>query len=308
MKAIRTTIITLALTLSSMVAMAQPMSFESVRMNARFLTDRIAYTLGIRDPYTIDAIYQINYDYIYGVNDYLDDVALGYRYDDYMSVCYARDTALERLLGRALWTTLMGYDYFYRPISFMNHRWSFGIYVHDRRHDYFYHPVPGHFHDYHGGHYFVGMRPIHGGNRIGPRHDWNSHVHHSPAYNRPRVEPNRHGNNPGYSIGGNNRPANNVNGNDRPGYNTNGGNRPGYSVGGNDRPGNNNNRPNRNVGGGDNRGQRSEGNTHSSSRVRTNTTPTRSGNVGGGGRGNGGQGFSGGGGSRGNNGGGRGRQ
>lgn len=234
--------------------MAQPMNYESMRMNARFLTDRMAYTLNIRDPYVINTLYQINYDYIWGVNDYLDDVALGYRYDDFMAVCYSRDTALERLLGRALWLTLTGYDYFYRPISFINNRWAFGIYAHDSRYNHFYYAVPTHFHTYHGGVHFHGMVAVHGGNRFGARHDW---AHCTTYYHdRHGVEPpHRQGNRPGgYSGNRNDRPAYNGNGNrnDRPAYNGNGNrnDRPAYNGNGNrnDRPayngnGNRNDRP-----------------------------------------------------------------
>lgn len=111
---------------------AQSMSITVMRNNARFLTDRMAFTLGIRDPYLIDEIYRINYDYIWGVNDYLDDVAMGNYYDDYMTVVSARDVALRTLLGKRTWKRLMGYTYFHRPIVFANHRWRFTIYDYDR--------------------------------------------------------------------------------------------------------------------------------------------------------------------------------
>lgn len=152
--------------LTSVAATAQPMNPYAIRSNARFLTDRMAYTLGLSAA-ILDDLYCINYDYIYGVNDYLDDVALGYRYDDYMAVVYARDYALRRLLTERQWALLMTYDYFYRPISFINHRWSFGIYLHDRHFDHFYYNAPRRFNDYRGGHFFGGMRPG-GGVNPGP--------------------------------------------------------------------------------------------------------------------------------------------
>ena len=53
---------------------AQPMSYDAMSHNALFLTDRMAYTLGITSEAIIDDLYRINYDYICGVNDYLDDI------------------------------------------------------------------------------------------------------------------------------------------------------------------------------------------------------------------------------------------
>ena len=156
MKTLRITLAALMILMTSVVASAQPMSVYAMRNNARFLTDRMAYTLGLPAA-ILDDLYYINYDYICGVNDYLDDVALGYRYDDYMEVLYARDYALRRLLTEAQWARLITYDYFYRPISFLNHRWSFGIYVHDHRMDHFYFGTPRLFNDYRGGRMFGGM-------------------------------------------------------------------------------------------------------------------------------------------------------
>lgn len=157
MKILRTTIAALMIMLTSIVASAQPMNVYSMRNNARFLTDRMAYTLGLSAA-ILDDIYCINYDYICGVNGYLDDVAYGYMYDDYMEVVYARDYALRRLLSERQWALLMSYDYFYRPISFVDHRWRFAIYSHDRHMNHFFFNAPRQFNDYRGGTFFGGMR------------------------------------------------------------------------------------------------------------------------------------------------------
>ena len=77
MKTLKTTIAAMMIMLTSLAASAQPMSVYAMRNNARFLTDRMAYTLGLSAA-LIDDLYYINYDYICGVNDYLDAVALGY--------------------------------------------------------------------------------------------------------------------------------------------------------------------------------------------------------------------------------------
>lgn len=223
MKTLRHTLAMLMILFTTAVASAQPMSYYSMRNNARFLTDRMAYTLGL--PLAlIDELYLINYDYICGVNEYLDDVAMGYRYDDYMEILYARDNALRRLLNEAQWARLMTYDYFYRPISFVNHRWSFSIYAYDRRPTYFYYGVPRRFNDYRGGHYFRGMepRPHFDGRPAGqPRPGRQGDMHpgmgpgHAGPGNRPGTpgaRPGNDGNRPGTPGAGpgndGNRPGN----------------------------------------------------------------------------------------------------
>ncbi len=160
MKALRTTLAAVVLFIGAMTVNAQSMSIAAMRSNARFLTDRMAYTLGISDPYLIDEIYRINYDYIWGVNEYLDDVALGYYYDDYMAVVTARDIALRNLLGVRLWNRVVNYSYFYRPIVFANHGWRFSIYDYDRYGvNRFYYHAPRPLVTYTGGHFFRGMTP-----------------------------------------------------------------------------------------------------------------------------------------------------
>lgn len=160
MKALRTTLAAVILFVGAITVNAQSMSIAAMRSNARFLTDRMAYTLGINDPFLIDEIYRINYDYIWGVNEYLDDVALGYYYDDYMAVVAARDAALRNLLGVRLWNRIVNYTYFYRPIVFANHGWRFSIYDYDRYGvNRFYYHAPRPLVTYTGGHFFRGMTP-----------------------------------------------------------------------------------------------------------------------------------------------------
>ena len=160
MKALRTTLAAVVFLIGTMTVNAQSMSIAAMRSNARFLTDRMAYTLGITDPFLIDEMYRINYDYIWGVNSYLDEVAIGYYYDDYITVCEARDLALRTLLGISAWNRLIGYSYFHRPIVFANRGWHFSIYDYDRygRHRFYYH-APRPLAHYGGGHFFRPMAP-----------------------------------------------------------------------------------------------------------------------------------------------------
>lgn len=215
MKAVKTLLIGMMMLISSAM-MAQPMSYNAMRNNARFLTDRMAYTLGITNLNLLEDIYRINFDYIYGLNTYLDDIALGYRYEDYLDLCEERDFALRMLLGDVIWNRLIGYDYFYRPITFHNHRWSFCIYEYDRNIHHFYYSVPRHYEVYRGGHFFGGMRPNRGIGDRGPgmaswgprtpRHDGGNNGRPG-GYNGSYSNQGRPGNNGGYANQG--RPDNN---------------------------------------------------------------------------------------------------
>lgn len=203
MKTLRNMLLSAVFLITSATTTAQPMSYYAIRDNARFLTDRMAYTLGIAAS-LLDDLYCINYDYICGVNDYLDDVALGYRYDDYMAVMAARDAALRSLLTYEQWQRLVALDYFYRPIAFRSNRWYFSIYRHDPHVGHFYFAAPPRYHAYRGGHFFGGMDPR-GGHA--PGHEA-GYAHRGYRFDRPG------GNQPGANRqtgdrGGNARGGNN---------------------------------------------------------------------------------------------------
>lgn len=242
MKTLRT-LLTVILLAGATMMNAQRMSYDAMSRNARFLTDRMAYTLGVTSMAIIDDIYRINFDYIYGVNDYLDDVAMGYYYDDYNLICARRDNALRYLLGEYLWNRLVGYTYFHRPIVFHDHRWHFSVYDYDHYgHHYFHYGAPTHYSNhYAGGHFFGGMPPRtvgHSGHVGDHNHGYSGPVHH-----------NDHNNNYG-APGNNSRPQGGSYGGSRPQGGSQGGN---YG----------NSRPQGGMNGG---GSRSQSNANSSSR------------------------------------------
>lgn len=275
MKTLKTMIATIALMVCTLTATAQPMSYAAMRNNARFLTDRMAYTLGLSSA-LLDDLYYINFDYICGVNDYLDDVAMGYRYDDYMSVVYERDYALQRLLTPGQWAILMTYDYFYRPISFVNRAWRFAIYAFDHRPNYFYYRTPRLYTSYRGGRFFHGMRPAPHRNVSGHRPGFRLEPHggggHPGNAHRPGV-----GNRPG---GDNHRPSGDVNrpngDNHRPDMNNrpDNDNRPSGTVNGRPSGSSDSSRGQSSVSG--NRGGRSESSVRGSSSSSRNSRSTRS--------------------------------
>ncbi|MBQ0141513.1 MAG: hypothetical protein KBT06_01720 [Prevotellaceae bacterium] len=211
MKTLRTTLAALMISLSSLMASATPMSYYVMRDNARFLTDRMVRILNLNAA-LIDELYCINFDYICGVNDYLDEIALGRRYDDYITVLSYRDAALRRLLTEVEWRLLMTYDYFYRPITFVDNRWSFGIYAYHHHSTTYYYAEPRYYADYHGGRHFGGMAPNHGTivvNNVNISNtNINSHNNHGGRSD------NRYGNN-NVEKNNNNRYSHNNVGNDR---------------------------------------------------------------------------------------------
>lgn len=249
MKTLRKQLLTAVFLIATASATAQPMSYYAIRDNARFLTDRMAYTLGIATS-LLDDLFCINYDYICGVNDYLDDVALGYRYDDYMAVMAARDAALRSLLTYEQWERLVALDYFYRPIVFRSNRWFFSIYRHDPHVGHFYFAAPPRYHAYRGGLFFGGMDPR-GGHAPG----------HEAGYAHRGYRFDRSGGNPQ----GANRPADNRGGNAR-GNNGNGYNPSSNRGTATGSRGNANNRGNNDRGNNDRaNGQRQSGNASSGS-------------------------------------------
>jgi len=237
MKTLKTYITILFILVASSVN-AQPMNYDAMSNNARFLTDRMAYTLGITSDAIIDDIYRINYDYICGINDYLDDIAYGRHIEYYEEICYERDRALQYLLGNIIWNRLVTYDYFYRPIAFANNRWSFIIYSHDMRLNHYYRHAPTYYHNhYNGGHFFhgIGYRMNHGrtmntvdkrANHGGTREMRFGNNGMRPNYQRGDNNENNRDNNSNYSNRGNgdNRVINRDNNNSDINVNRNNGN------------------------------------------------------------------------------------
>ena len=58
-------------------AEASAMSSSRVRKEARFLTDKMAYELGLSNR-QYDDVYEINYDFIYSIRYVVDDIVRGY--------------------------------------------------------------------------------------------------------------------------------------------------------------------------------------------------------------------------------------
>ena len=93
-------------TLFTMTVSASAMSYEQARDQALFLTDKMAYELNLTEE-QYQAAYEINLDYLMGVNSY-DDV-----YGTYWT---HRNLDLSYILLDWQYRAFVNATYFYRPI------------------------------------------------------------------------------------------------------------------------------------------------------------------------------------------------
>lgn len=176
---------------------ANAMGYEEARNEALFLTDKMAYELGLNDMQR-EAVYEINLDYFLNVNGYAD-VEGAY---------WARRNAdLRYVLADYQYRSFINAAYFYRPLYWDRGVWRFHIYSRYTNRHHFYYGRPLAWQSYRGGHargprsHYAGRSyhhapaprhghgPSHGGHN--PRHG-SGHGGHSPS----------HGGNHGGSHGG----------------------------------------------------------------------------------------------------------
>ena len=132
---------------------AAAMSRSKVRTHARFLTDRMAYELDLT-PMQYDDCYEVNYDFIYHVAPYMDDVVYGYRdaIEHYYTYLDYRNDDLRYILSAFQYARFMASEYFYSPIYSTGREWAFRIYTIYSNRSFFYFDAPSIFKTYRGGH------------------------------------------------------------------------------------------------------------------------------------------------------------
>lgn len=99
-------------------AAANAMSYKSARNQALFLSDKMAYELGLSDD-QYNAVYEINLDYIMCLETY-DDV--------FGTFWTRRNNELRFVLSPAQYQLYIQLEYFYRPVSWENKKFVFSIY------------------------------------------------------------------------------------------------------------------------------------------------------------------------------------
>ncbi len=124
------------------VTSASAMGYEQARQQALFLTDKMAYELNLTDD-QYEAAYEINLDYLMGVNSYDDLYGVYWR---------QRNLDLSYILLDWQYRSYLNASYFYRPLYWDGGYWHFGIYARYPHRDYFFFGRPHFYVSYRGGH------------------------------------------------------------------------------------------------------------------------------------------------------------
>ena len=139
------------LALVTMMATASAISYSQAREQALFLTDKMAFELGLTDD-QYNAAYEINLDYIMNVD------AVGDLYGPYWT---RRNNELSYVLTVAQYRAFTATSYFYRPITWTSNRFRFVIYDHYAKGRYFRAAPPG-YQTYKGGNRYYDNSPYRG--------------------------------------------------------------------------------------------------------------------------------------------------
>ncbi len=171
------TLITLALILSFASQMFA-MSMSNMRNNARFLSDRMAYELNLT-PMQYDDCYEINFDFIYAINDLMDDVVYGYgdAIERYYRLLDYRNEDLRFVLNARQYARFLALEYFYRPIYTTGRNWAFRIHSIYTNHSFYYYDVPSVYYSYRGAH-----SHLHFHNDYYTHRHHHHEIHHAPAH------------------------------------------------------------------------------------------------------------------------------
>ena len=89
---------------------AAAMTYTEARNEALFLSDKMAYELGLSNE-QYDAVYEINFDYFYSVNS---------RYDVGGTYWSRRNLDLSYVLTAYQYNLYTAMEYFYRPLDWYN--------------------------------------------------------------------------------------------------------------------------------------------------------------------------------------------
>ena len=124
-----------------------------IRVNARFLTDRMAFELNLNSN-QYDDLYEVNYDFLRNVDPYLTGMGRqdAYALDSYYRYLDERNDDLRWILSNMEYTRFLSLDYFFRPIYVLNHLCGLRVYQRYPNRDYFYYRQPAHYVSYRGGH------------------------------------------------------------------------------------------------------------------------------------------------------------
>ena len=120
---------------------AAAMTYTEARNEALFLSDKMAYELGLSNA-QYEAVYEINFDYFYSVNS---------RYDVNGVYWSRRNLDLSYVLTAYQFNLYTTMDYFYRPLDWYNGAWHFTVYGRYTNRNHFYRSRPTVYVTYTGG-------------------------------------------------------------------------------------------------------------------------------------------------------------
>ena len=158
------------------------MTSTEIRNNARFMTDRMSYELGLSGMQRND-VYEINYDFFYSVRDVMDDLADGYSYaiDRYYECLDLRNDDLSYVLTRRQFERFMNKEHFYRPLYVADRCCHIRIYMVYNNPTHFYFAAPLNFLTY------VGIH-----SRAHFTHGYYCNRYHHARYTGAWIRPSRH--------------------------------------------------------------------------------------------------------------------
>ena len=144
------TILTL-FTLVALTLCAHAMSYSKASEQALFLSDKMAYELGLSDD-QYNAVYEINLDYFMSISSS----------SDILGTYWARrNTDLQYVLTVAQYQAYTGTSYFYQPVSWVSNAFSFLIYnVYTKKK--YYNAAPSVYGTYQGGNRYYTESPYKG--------------------------------------------------------------------------------------------------------------------------------------------------
>ena len=142
------------LTLFTLVALtlcAHAMSYSKASEQALFLSDKMAYELGLSDD-QYNAVYEINLDYFMSISSS----------SDILGTYWARrNTDLQYVLTVAQYQSYTGTSYFYQPVSWVSNAFSFLIYnIYTKKK--YYNAAPSVYGTYQGGNRYYTESPYKG--------------------------------------------------------------------------------------------------------------------------------------------------
>lgn len=142
--------------LLAMLCLALPMwasGLGNVRVNARFLTDKMAFELHLNQR-QYDDLYEINYDFFYNIDNYVFAMARNdaRAMDMYYHYLDMRNDELRWILSDVLYGKFMAIEYFFRPVYALNNACYLRIYKVYPNRTFFHFGRPHHYLTYRGEH------------------------------------------------------------------------------------------------------------------------------------------------------------